>query len=861
MNEEMENKNKINPPPTPIQTDEMSISMILEHHIHSPKQKNLLNTSSLAIKPQDKCTASTIKTNPQRHVVKVQNSPLLVDKNVISSGISRSWIDDRIITHCSGCKTQFNIWVRKHHCRSCGQVFCHYCSTQTIKIPSDYRCQYQRENIFDLNVYYRKWIVQSEESRVCNTCFQTICEHAELDKMIAFFELIPLSIDDWYTLKLVCKTWYKISKIHLSRIRMVLYRTIPFINTGHNHDGQSASLVERAHSSILSINVDNIGGHSHWKLQYALSLNWNDPFVADEKKQQWLSYVIDRTRRVSCRKMMCRRNCRTSFSNEDIFFIFHSKITYYPLMRYLISIWIDQLSTTEFMCYLPSILMNMLFYSQFDDIRSELEVFLLRRSILSDETSHYLFWILTQTLNGSKIWYVGANQWVTTLRQKLVDMLDFESCRKLQYGYDFTHNLIQIVMSFPNQRINAIRDFLNQYMSNESLFTLPVNIHRMIRRIDVDRIHIVESKTEPIVIPCICDTSDNYTILLKKEDVRREEMMMRMLRLFDYYLKTEEGLDLYIRTYPILPISNQYGYIEFIPKSHTLFSIREQYRFSIQNFILERNPGLSIAEFRDRFTKSCAAFCVFTYFMGIGDRHLDNIMISEEDGTLFHIDYAYILGNDPKPIHPFSRLTPEMVDAMGGTSSIYYNQFCTYCEKAIHCIRRHQNVFHILLLYGCMIDNRISPEQINYFIMSRFMPNQTSHEVYRLFMKMLEDTNETYGIHLMDFIHKQYKKSNSAGQNESKSIIDAGLSKIGLSSSYELVPITQQANPNGYCSPDSPTRMSIHTHTDNYHNQITMQLVDTVTTVTSSVAKMIPKAMNTWSSLINKASKHINERF
>jgi phosphatidylinositol 3-kinase len=538
-------------------------------------------------------------------------------------------------------------------------------------------------------------------------------------------------------------------------------------------------------------------------------------------------------------------------------------------MRYLIQQWTDQMNTTEFMCYLPSILMNMLFYSQFEDIRNDMEVFLLRRAIMSDEISHYLFWILTQTINGLKIWYVGANQWVTSLRQKLVDMLSADSCQTLQYGYDFTHNLIQIVMSYPNNRIHAIRDFLHQHAHTPDniAFTLPVNIHRTIRRIDIDRIHILESKTEPIVIPCICDTSDNYTILLKKEDVRREEMMMRMLRLFDYYLKTEEGLDLYIRTYPILPISNQYGYIEFIPKSHTLFSIREQYRFSIQNFILERNPTLSIADFRDRFTKSCAAFCVFTYFMGVGDRHLDNIMISEEDGTLFHIDYAYILGHDPKPIHPFARLTPEMIDAMGGTSSIYYDQFCKYCESAVHCIRRHQNMFHILLLYGCMIDNRITPEQIDYFIASRFMPNQTSHEVYRLFMKMLEDTNETYGIHLMDFIHKQYKRSNSISSSSASEPGIVGdmsaLTTVGLSSSFEMITVAQPVTP-PVTHPGTQPSMQVmrpvsrvaHTHTDNYANQLTVQLADTVNSVASTVSRIVPVAMSSWSNILRKASSY-----
>ena len=51
--------------------------------------------------------------------------------------------------------------------------------------------------------------------------------------------------------------------------------------------------------------------------------------------------------------------------------------------------------------------------------------------------------------------------------------------------------------------------------------------------------------------------------------------------------------------------------------------------------------------------------------VSVGDRHLNNLML-RTSGHLFHIDFGFILGRDPKPLPPAMRLTTEMVTAMGG---------------------------------------------------------------------------------------------------------------------------------------------------------------------------------------------------
>ena len=259
--------------------------------------------------------------------------------------------------------------------------------------------------------------------------------------------------------------------------------------------------------------------------------------------------------------------------------------------------------------------------------------------------------------------------------------------------------------------------------------------------------------------------------MLKKEDIRKEEIIMKIIKLMDYFLKKEENLDLHVTTYNILPISHQYGYIEFVPDSATLYKIKENDNFSILNWLIENNPNSNISEIRDRISKSCALYCIITYLLGIGDRHLDNIMITK-DGKLFHIDFGYILGIDPKPLSPEIRLTAEMIDAMGGVNSKYYAEFKDYCGKAYNCLRRHSSLFYILLLdlldFSPPLDGHIiSKEKIKYHIVNRFIPGETYSNAIKQIKYKIELNSNTYSETVIDYFHKKCKSSNSSSLQDS----------------------------------------------------------------------------------------------
>ncbi|XP_069945444.1 phosphatidylinositol-3,5-bisphosphate 3-phosphatase MTMR3 isoform X3 [Cherax quadricarinatus] len=68
------------------------------------------------------------------------------------------WVPDHAVDSCTGCNTQFWMGRRKHHCRSCGKIFCSECSEHSIPIP--------REQLY-------------QPVRVCGSCFNLGMEHTK----------------------------------------------------------------------------------------------------------------------------------------------------------------------------------------------------------------------------------------------------------------------------------------------------------------------------------------------------------------------------------------------------------------------------------------------------------------------------------------------------------------------------------------------------------------------------------------------------------------------------------------------------------------------------------------------------------
>ncbi|EDO14819.1 hypothetical protein Kpol_339p6 [Vanderwaltozyma polyspora DSM 70294] len=74
------------------------------------------------------------------------------------------WQPDEDIRNCLNCSTKFSFLIRKHHCRSCGGIFCASCS--------DYFVRYDTDRV----KVVKRWPAEEEYApyRTCDSCYKNL---------------------------------------------------------------------------------------------------------------------------------------------------------------------------------------------------------------------------------------------------------------------------------------------------------------------------------------------------------------------------------------------------------------------------------------------------------------------------------------------------------------------------------------------------------------------------------------------------------------------------------------------------------------------------------------------------------------
>ena len=263
------------------------------------------------------------------------------------------------------------------------------------------------------------------------------------------------------------------------------------------------------------------------------------------------------------------------------------------------------------------------------------------------------------------------------------------------------------------RRIARLKKFLadpkNELTSFDPPLPLPLDPSVSVTGMFPEDSNVFKSSLFPLLINFRTTSGAKYPVIFKTgDDLRQDQLVIQIISLMDRLLR-KENLDLKLTPYRILATSATAGAVQFIP-SMSLAAASTKYKGSILAYLRANNPDTTAdlgvrKETMDTYVKSCAGYCVITYLLGVGDRHLDNLLLAP-DGHFFHADFGYILGRDPKPFAPQMKLCREMVEGMGGSTSQHYQAFKSYCFTAYTTLRKSSNL--ILNLFALMVDANIT---------------------------------------------------------------------------------------------------------------------------------------------------------
>lgn len=97
--------------------------------------------SSGLVRPRTCSDTSGNAHSVTRNFSRLSSAPVSVDQPETREVTLPRWQHDSEARFCPICKTRFNFFLRKHHCRKCGRVVCNSCSPYRIILPYQYIVQ------------------------------------------------------------------------------------------------------------------------------------------------------------------------------------------------------------------------------------------------------------------------------------------------------------------------------------------------------------------------------------------------------------------------------------------------------------------------------------------------------------------------------------------------------------------------------------------------------------------------------------------------------------------------------------------------------------------------------------------------
>lgn len=672
-----------------------------------------------------------------------------------------------------------------HNCRFDGRIYCDDCSSRRAVIPLDIPIP---EPINGTN----EGRDALEPLRVCDDCFVKLYQlrrsyNAPDDwKDFTVFMDHVTDIRDLKALSQVCREWNKIANYHLSRFFQLQYHLqgIPF----HQRD-----------RNMLWANRHHFSGHSRWMVQLVRSIRYQTAEGLQQLPEvcqlilSHLDHPGHRRPRQDYRgphwNLMCTRDCSHSFTLEELVVMLDEAVPNEAVREILVEA-LDTVVSAEkdedrLFDYIALLVHHM---STADCAINESVIgqWLMRQSAKSVRIANevYLDMVMgthSENERDAHMYRYWLERWVESVPMDVVNTVltaraFAEGC--CEVGGDLSVTMSEDRPAYHHNPYNpaprrltrqpsihgsSAPDAVTRYLRRigDGGLISPTHPERGVAQVLVDKVRVKESITRPIAMPLVWNSGERGSILFKAEDLRKDHIVMNFIRLADRILKRELDIDLNIVTYRIRPTGPNAGFIEMVSSSTTLYDIDAEHKCDMFNYVDEDQR---ISQVRQRFMRSTAAYCVLTFLLGAGDRHKHNIMITKE-GVLFHIDYGYVMGVDPKqnpllPKVPDMSIRQDIVDALGPPEQ--FREFEELVDQIYNCLRRHVQeltaVLRLLVLSRptIHIKRNFTEKKLMREVLRRFAPGE-HHEQARIQIinRVHNSTRSTTHYAIVDSLHHQ----------------------------------------------------------------------------------------------------------
>jgi len=612
----------------------------------------------------------------------------------ISPRIPSRWIPDERVVACFDCTASFTFFRRKHHCRSCGRVFCRPCSSHRGRMPFS--------------------MLYTTPQRVCLSCFDRLRKTQQVAWLISALSVMPLTFNELFMVRLLDKEWnYAVNQL-LGMYRGLQYR-LPC---------QKYSETE---CNFLKTHFREFSGHVSWQIHGIMAMNQSKSLVCRRLSQK----------RLRCRQLLCSRVCQPSLTIVDIVRLL--PVLHVPqLQRWVVQTW--QRMT-------PKLHILLMFWWVHLGIQHPrlVEEGLLELCVCRIELA-YSFWFECNLAKN---------------KDNFKQLIMFQEClcQKLKKSWLSELKTSILFQGMLTQLAHHRRPGIDFFLHGCPSVRLPWSPN--IAVCGMGKLQQLTSSSRPIVVPLQTAQGSFIRCLLKREDVRTDRLAMVIGQLINDL--TEHT---FVQTYPVFPLTAHSGCVVMMEGAQTLYSIRK--KMSLTNYIMSTNANDTIKSVRHRFVSTCAGACLLAFAMGLGDRHLENILVTN-NAHLVHVDFGYILGEDPKHIPTTMRITDDMVDAMGGRQSDTFKSFVTITKQAYATMRLHSSLWYQLLSSEYLIfkDPKRPLSRIEQHVYNRFVPGEWNDEASLHIESVVNlATHTSWAQHAVDVVHSASNHFNTILQPE-----------------------------------------------------------------------------------------------